>query len=287
MVDIQEYLARIIPSNGNVQLVDSDGGSLPANSLAPTLRVVCFGGGAAELVAFGGFIQYLQRTLTSEDTGDGDVSSITKDLQKMRVCSKETNVNLLLLDVARWEDVVQRLHLGLVNPPSISKYANASTREANVALISKDSLSSQFRAEDVFEMGLKQLVDQFGQTQMLLTLLFTLNELYTASIGKTTTFLLNLTAAVKPGTLLLVVDSPGSYSETNVGTESKKYPMQWLLNHTLIESQKAKSTSNEKGSPSWVKEVSEDSKWFRMPESLRYPIPLENMRYQIHLYRRV
>jgi 25S rRNA (uracil2843-N3)-methyltransferase len=129
-----------------------------------------------------------------------------------------------------------------------------------------------------------ELVDVAGGRPMLVTLLFTLNELYTSSIGKTTAFLLNLTAAATSGSLLLVVDSPGSYSEATVGTEAKRYPMHWLLDHTLLETQKSRGSES---ALKWVKLVSEDSKWFRIPESIRYPIPLENMRYQMHLYRRV
>jgi 25S rRNA (uracil2843-N3)-methyltransferase len=93
-----------------------------------------------------------------------------------------------------------------------------------------------------------------------------------------------MTAAVKPGSLLLVMDSPGSYSETIVGNEAKKYPMQWLLDHTLLETQKLGANES---IPQWEKLISEDSKWFRIAETLHYPIPLENMRYQIHLYRRL
>jgi len=139
---------------------------------------------------------------------------------------------------------------------------------------------------------------------MLLTLLFTLNELYSVSISKTTAFLLNLTMAVKKGTLLLVVDSPGSYSETAVGSaggEGKKYPMKWLLDHVMIGKQKKKKAvegeeeevvavveeEGEKEIAAWEKVVEDDSRWWRIGESLKYPIALENMRYQIHLYKRV
>ena len=73
------------------------------------------------------------------------------------------------------------------------------------------------------------------------------------------------------------MDSPGSYSEAAVGKEKKKYPMQWLLDHTLVEI--------ETPDYHWEKLESEESVWFRVPEELFYPIPLENMRYQLHLYR--
>ena len=39
------------------------------------------------------------------------------------------------------------------------------------------------------------------------------------------------------------------------------------------------------GAVTWEKLESADSVWFRLAEGLRYPIPLENMRYQMHLYR--
>ncbi|KAK6696965.1 hypothetical protein SNK05_013628 [Fusarium graminearum] len=109
-------------------------------------------------------------------------------------------------------------------------------------------------------------------------MLFTLNELYTtAGIGKTTKFLKNLGQVLAPDSLVLVVDSPGSYSEAALGKEKKKYPMQWLLDHTLIET--------ETPGYSWEKLQSDDSTWFRLSEDLSYPIALEDMRYQMHLYR--
>jgi len=84
--------------------------------------------------------------------------------------------------------------------------------------------------------------------------------------------------------MLLVVDSPGSYSETSIGKESKRYPMQWLLNHTLLETSKERGG---KGDVKWEKLVSDESRWFRLADDLKYPISLENMRYQVHLYRRL
>lgn len=223
----------------------------------------------------------------------------------------------------------------------------------------------------------KQKQKQKQKQPVLVTLLFTLNELYTAAgVGPTTAFLRRLTAVVCPGSLLLVVDSPGSYSEAAVGgggasstdnstatpgtSESgpqqqqqqngkRRYPMQWLLDHTLLEEElehqrmrrrrrqrrheqergleqeremKMEEQGREEllssssslphrqgngdgdndrdngedspevgdggrveGAVTWEKLESADSVWFRLAEGLRYPIPLENMRYQMHLYR--
>jgi 25S rRNA (uracil2843-N3)-methyltransferase len=98
-----------------------------------------------------------------------------------------------------------------------------------------------------------------------------------------------------------VVDSPGSYSETKFGnaTDAKRYPMKWLLDHALLENHKRRNiaaSDDDDGNNkprgkdeyvAWEKMVEDDSRWFRIPEGLRYGIPLENMRYQIHLYRRL
>jgi len=72
-----------------------------------------------------------------------------------------------------------------------------------------------------------------------------------------------------------------SYSEVQLGqgadSKTKQYPMKWLLDHTLQQVAQSK----------WKKHVADDSRWFRLDPSLKYPIDLENMRYQIHLYQRV
>jgi 25S rRNA (uracil2843-N3)-methyltransferase len=134
-------------------------------------------------------------------------------------------------------------------------------------------------------MSTPQLQESLGEQPLLITLLFTLNELYTSSITQTTAFLLKLTAATVQGTVLLVVDSPGSYSEATVGKDKKKYPMQWLMDRTLLGDQGA--AREERDAPKWEKVMGDESRWFRMPEKLKYPISLENMRYQIHLFRRL
>ena len=57
--------------------------------------------------------------------------------------------------------------------------------------------------------------------------------------------------------------------------------MKWLVDHVLLGEGEGKDGAE------WEKIVEDDSRWFRLPEGLSYPIALENMRYQIHLYRRL
>jgi len=300
LVDALDHLTTIFSpdkiSHSELQFESAADDQIP-------IRVTCFGGGAAEVVAFGGFLRYLQDALSPSI--EEDVLKASEGLEKLSlqthgpasdsnqrptsvsgilIPNRLPRIDLRLIDTAQWQGVVHKLRGSLTTPPLLSKYASSSAKEANGALISNNSFNVTFRQDDILGMGSSQLEDVIGGQPSLLTLLFTLNELYTSSIGKTTAFLLKMTAAVKPGSLLLVIDSPGSYSETIVGNEAKKYPMQWLLDHTLLETQKLGANES---IPQWEKQISEDSKWFRIAETLRYPIPLENMRYQIHLYRRL
>lgn len=232
---------------------EGDGPNEPSQ---PALRMVSIGGGAAETAAFGAF---LGRT-----GNDGPRGSIH------------------VVDSAPWARVVEKLRAGLTTPPRLSKYASAAAREANAAVVSPARLSVTFAQHDVFALGRAGLAGHVGgERPVLATLLFTLNELFTfGGVGKTTAFLLDLTAVLPAGSLLLVVDSPGSYSETVVGKQARRYPMQWLLDRILLPSENAPVEGRR-----WTKLESLDSVWFRLPEALDYPIPLEDMRYQMHLYR--
>ncbi|RAL64098.1 hypothetical protein DID88_003286 [Monilinia fructigena] len=282
LLDLQEHFGEMLPRDGNVQLeIDSKSAtdSPSTTSSRPKTRVVSIGGGAAEIVAFGGFLKHQNTppvTETTPETAGEAMASLT-------LSDSKQEIELLLVDTASWANVVSKLQSGLTTPPPISKYASAAAKEANSALIKPEDFTAKFLKHDVLAMSKTDLGDLFGKKPVLVTLFFTLNELYTASISKTTAFLLEITSLLASGSLLLVVDSPGSYSETKFGTEEKKYPMKFLLDHTLIETQKSRGKESV---PDWVKVHSEDSQWFRLSENLRFPIQLENMRYQVHLYRR-
>ncbi|KAI0838671.1 hypothetical protein F5Y06DRAFT_41465 [Hypoxylon sp. FL0890] len=228
---------------------------LEETRLSSTLRMLAIGGGAAEIVAFGDYLR---------GAGQGVAGDLT------------------LLDTGPWGEVVQKLQTSLTTLPPLSKYASAAAKVANAALVEPASrLRSTFVQQDVLQLDSEGLSKLLGQTPLLVTLLFTLNELYTSGgIKLTTAFLRNLTATIPAGSLLLVIDSPGSYSEAAVGKEAKKYPMQWLLDHTLLQTDKLPTEGC-----TWEKLKSHDSIWFRLAEGLRYPIELQDMRYQMHLYR--
>lgn len=247
---------------------EDEGETEESETSSRSLRVLAIGGAAAELMAFASY-------LSRQDPGLSGA--------------------ITLVDVAPWSGVVEKLSAGLRLPPPMSKYASAAMHAANTPINEPERLKEiTFKEQDVFALdqdGLGALVsagpasEQQYQQPILVTLLFTLNELFTSGgIGKTTTFLLTLTSLLPVGSLLLVIDSPGSYSETTVGKEAKRYPMAWLLDRILTGAKGGDEEDDE--SERWEKVESKDSVWFRLGGELRYPIPLEDMRYQMHLYRK-
>jgi 25S rRNA (uracil2843-N3)-methyltransferase len=229
--------------------------------------IMCLGGGAGgELVALAGWFNSL----------------------KMRVSgSPPPRLDVTLLDIADWTSVVDDLHEGITKPPQISKYASEATKNANEALVNQVEVSISFQQKDVLSTEdalVKSFSDQVSGAN-LITFMFTLNELYSASMTKTQNLLSRTMAAANPGTILLVVDSPGSYSTISLNGTEKKYPMQWLLDYTMLGS--PKKPESQLKNAKWEKLMEDSSRWFRLPTGLNYPIELENMRYQIHLYRRL
>ena len=251
-------------------------------------RIVCIGAGAgAEIVALGGYLSLLSNRPVS-DTRE----AISQDKRVDRTISPQ-RLDIAAIDIADWGSVVDRLQSKVTAAPPLSQYASAEAKAANSAIIGATAMGLNFVKQDVLNMAIDQMPAIFADA-LLVTLMFTLNELYTSSMSATTNLLLALTMLLPAGALLLVVDSPGSYSTVSVGKTSdasgqstKNYPMQWLLDHTLLESAAIGSSKNASAERQWEKLESKDSEWFRLPSEIRYPIELEDMRYQMHLYRRL
>ena len=220
-----------------------------------TTKVLCVGGGAgAELVALAALIRHL------------DLPSLT----------------MHTIDIADWNAVLHKLKKSIEEAPPLSSYATAALKAANKPLLEAKRLHLQFDQQDVLGYSADQLQSVLVGEVTLVTIMFTLNELFTSSISKTTALLLALTDAMQPGSWLLVVDSPGSYSEVTLGQGTKNYPMHWLLDHALLKL----AGNNDAGTSKWRKHLTDESRWFRINPKLKYPVELENMRYQIHLFER-
>ena len=237
------------------------------------LSIACFGGGAgAELVACAGWLRHQADQQIEED--ESVVGEAPVDLESLRVHC---------VDIADWSVVLDKLDSAITTPPTLSKYASAAAKAANTPMLPAGAMQVEFCRQDLLEANVDALRSIVKGADVV-TLMFTLNELYTTSVSKTQRLLFEMTVASRPGTLLLVVDSPGSYSSVTINGAEKKYPMQWLLDHTLLEA--SQNTRVLPRGKHWEKVLTDESKWFRLSKELKYPIDLENMRYQIHLYQR-
>jgi 25S rRNA (uracil2843-N3)-methyltransferase len=239
-------------------------------TMSKTQKVVCLGGGAgAEIVSLGG-LQKMFSDASSPEEED----------------AKKEKMEVITIDVADWTSIVSNLTINLTSAPPLNKYASAVAKAANAPLILPEEIDVSFHQHDVLQTLAPDISAHLSSAN-LITLLFTLNELYSTSLPLTQKFLLHLTSKLSPGALLLVVDSPGSYSSVTLNGAEKKYPMQWLLDHTLLNVAGEREERGKEGTVLWEKVVEEESRWWRLSEALKYPIELENGRCQVHLYRRL
>ncbi|MCJ1385449.1 hypothetical protein MMC17_008572 [Xylographa soralifera] len=271
--------------SASVDTAASSATSIEEDTTSEGTVVTCLGGGAgAEIMALAGCWHYL---------GAVSNGAAAPAIHNEPSRSSSTVLTVRVIDMADWASVVEKLYKGITTVPSVSEYASSNTTIPTAPLHYSEYFKVDFDQRDILDTGLEPIAIAL-QNSSLVTLTFTLNELYSVSISKTTKFLLNLTYLMEPGMLLFVVDSPGSYSTVklngtsgdNIEGADKKYPMKWLLDHTLLEASSVGSSKTTAEEPQWEKLASSDSTWFRFPDSLKYPLSLEDMRYQYHLYRR-
>lgn len=181
-------------------------------------------------------------------------------------------IHVLAIDVANWKPVIDQMVKRIAETWYSQHYCKPLDKALeDMSLNEKNSskFSVQFINHDILTLCQQQMDLERVQ---LITSMFTTNELFAESRVKTVEFLQSLTIC-RPGTLFLLVESAGSYSEIKVGT--KVFPVQFLIHHAL--------TSRGE----WKLVDSDDSRWYRVNANLQYPMKLENMRYFFRLYVRM
>lgn len=138
--------------------------------------------------------------------------------------------------------------------------------------MSNDKFSNDFRNEDVLDTY-ENL--QFSE-QHVITCLFTTNELFAASRVKTMALLSHLSEVSQRGTLLIIAESTGTYSEIQMG--AKTYPLDLVLDMTLAGKNKA-----------WTIVQKDQSLWYRVPEisKKKYALQIENTHMLLRVYRKL
>ena len=252
-------------------------------------KLVCFGGGAAEIVACAGLL----RLLIPGASGSPPIET----LESVEVPVLDTPpvspkfLELHLVDTVPWMSVISKLYAGLTNPPALSKYASAAARAANKSFLDPDALKLTFTQADILHSGVQNLCAMIGPNPSLLILSCIMTELYSVSVSEATAYLLRLTTAAPRGSLLLVIDCPISASEVGVGPdqegeEKRKYPIQWLMTHVLL-SNPDSGIANEDNKGPWEKVSGNENISYRPGRSLRYPVALEDMKFEVLLFRRL
>ncbi|KAJ5382414.1 hypothetical protein N7517_000325 [Penicillium concentricum] len=273
-----------------------------ARSKNPCTRVVSIGGGAgAEIAALaaawrdmGSQAQSLEERVAGVSLEDKESQDEKPEVEDQGVSAPSLSV--MAVDIGNWSDVVDRLSRTITS----ADVPFSQTTKYRPPLLSKkvasETFSVAFRRADVLtlpEEDLKEILlgpsSSSPFSSVLVPIMFTLNELFSTSMPKTTGFMLKMTEILPAGAVLLVVDSPGSYSTLKLGTkgpdgepQERNYPMKFLLDHTLLNVAKGK----------WECVYTQDSRWWRRDAvRLRYEVGegagLEDMRFQMHVYRRL
>ncbi|KAJ5793751.1 hypothetical protein N7457_000350 [Penicillium paradoxum] len=273
-----------------------------ARTTNPCTRVVSIGGGAgAEIAALAAAWRDIGPDAQSLEERIADVS--LEDTEKKEEKSTEgesqrataPSLSVMAVDIGNWQSIVDRLSRTITSSnvpfPSTTRHRPPLLSEK----VASETFSVAFRRADVLtlpEEDLKEVLlgpsSASPFTSILVPIMFTLNELFSTSMPKTTGFLLRMTEILPVGAVLLVVDSPGSYSTLKLGKgpdgepQERNYPMKFLLDHTMLSVAKGK----------WECVNTQDSRWWRRDAPrLRYEVGegagLEDMRFQMHVYRRV
>jgi 25S rRNA (uracil2843-N3)-methyltransferase len=264
----------------------------PENTTRP-LKIVCYGGGAAEVIAFGAMLRYVRPAAAGKPfAASVQAETVTESMSSLSISGPpelSPILNLHLVDVANWAPIVSSLQTGLATAPILSKYASASAKANNVSFLAPGLLNTSFRQCNILEANQDELESMISAEVALITLFFTLSDLHASSIAKSTAFLLKLTLAAPKNSLLLIIDSPEPSSEASIekcdqSKEKKTYPMRYLLDLVLMEKHLRKAVDD---NPAWEKLVEDQGKLFKVEEGLKYPICLENIRFQVHLFRKL
>ncbi|CZT11429.1 uncharacterized protein RAG0_15575 [Rhynchosporium agropyri] len=248
-------------------------------------RIVCFGGGPTEVLAFAAALRHNQ-PLGNEQLPD-KMPLATEDPSVASVSPSPT-VNLYLVDKANWAPVVSNLELELVTPPVLSKYASQSAHNNNLPFLHSSTLRTAFIRKDILTASQEELTSIIGPAPSLITFFFTLHNLYNTSSARAAALILKTTLLAPKDSLLLIVDLAEPASETAVGTdgagvEKGRFRMgTWL---DLVLSGQLGPEDIAQKSP-WKELIKDEYRVFKLAEGLKFPVSLDHVTFQVYLFKK-
>lgn len=265
----QEEMATFlaVAGKGKVKEVETDltqaVAEVSLDEQTPSQNVLCIGGGAgSELVALAGIVA------DSLNNNQGTTSLPA--------------LNVHLLDIGPYGSLIERFQA-----EAVYRLVAPSTTSVSAAFHQIDVLSPA--AVPLFERLLEP--NSTSSAPPIITLLFTMTELFLQSRPATIALLGTITRLAPRGTLFLVVDAANEEaSAVSVGKEGRSWSLGTVMDGVLSAPPPRQEGEDpaERPRPAWRKLEAEDSKWFRLREGLQdhYPVKLENTRYWLRLYRR-
>ncbi|KAI9259390.1 hypothetical protein BY458DRAFT_588462 [Sporodiniella umbellata] len=183
--------------------------------------------------------------------GSGSGSELVAIAAAMtRVPAEHQKISLIMQDIGDYESVLASLEKTI--------------REK--WLIDEKQLNCVYEKGDILNLE-NTLIEERLKKSDLITFMFVINELFVKK-APALALIQSVVKSMKKGSHLLVVESAGSFSHLKVG--SKTYMV-----YTLLDAIQDLELV-----------IGEDSRWYRHPENLKYPIDIQNMRYFIRLYKK-
>lgn len=220
-------------------------------------KVICLGGGAgSEVIAIGSLLSKV-----SEETWE-----------------RKGRVEVVAVDNCDWSVVLKKQEDAMLDGWSALE-GKFSVKFLQADILAFPTPSTEASTSTISPV--EPIIPYHEAT--LITLLFTISELFLQSRLTTLKLLAHITAQSKRNTLLLVVES-ASLGQIPIGTSGRSHALSTLLDYTLSEDKGSGG-----GAAKWEKVREEESVWYRMPEGAAsaYPLKLENSRVVIRLYRKL
>ena len=248
-------------------------------------KVICLGGGAgSELISFVALLSPENAWLDfpkPEVKEDGVGSDEEEDDVKPEPSKGFPPCDIHLLDIGPYSPVVDKFTTSLRTTLPSTRFTET-FHQTDILSPESTSLETILRSTTTDSSS--------SSAPPLITLFYTLSELFLQSRPATIIFLDKLSRQVPKGTLFLIVDSANEEaSALGVGKAGRSYSLADVLDGLLCVA-KTKDGDADGAPPKarWKKLEGVDSRWFRLKAGLQdeYPVKLENSRYWSRLYRR-